>query len=334
MTQEKAKKSGTVDMLNGPFIPKILSFAIPVMLTGFLQLLYSSADLVVVGQFSEHKNAAQAAISSTSALINLIINLFMGLAVGINVAVAKRIGSGDSDGVKRVIHTSAIVGLIGGILVGGVGFFFARTFLEWMACPEDVIDLAALYMKIYFIGAPFNLLYNFFASVLRAKGETKKPFAILAAAGIVNIILNLIFVIGFKMSVDGVAIATIISQAVSAILVMLLLVRSPFPFKLSFNDLKIDKNSLADILKIGIPAGIQGSMFSISNVIIQSTINSFGSIVVAGNGNAVSIEGFLNVAVDAVYQATVSFIGQNYGAVKKKNIVKISIDAMLVCTAV
>lgn len=334
MTKEKVKKIGTVDMLNGPFIPKILSFAVPVMLTGFLQLLYSSADLVVVGQFSEHKNAAQAAISSTSALINLIINLFMGLAVGINVAVAKRIGAKNNDGVKKVIHTSAIVGLIGGVFVGVIGFFFARTFLEWMMCPEDVIDLAALYMKIYFIGAPFNLLYNFFASVLRAKGETKKPFAILAAAGLVNVLLNLIFVIGFKMSVDGVAIATVISQAVSAVLVTVLLIRSPFPFKLSFKDLKVDKTSLADIVKIGLPAGVQGSMFSISNVIIQSTINSFGSIVLAANGNAVSIEGFLNVAVDAVYQATVSFIGQNYGAARKKNIVKISIDAMIVCTAI
>lgn len=166
-------------MLNGPFIPKILSFAVPVMLTGFLQLLYSSADLVVVGQFSEHKNAAQAAISSTSALINLIINLFMGLAVGINVAVARRIGAKNNEGVKRVIHTSAIVGLIGGVFVGVIGFFFARTFLEWMMCPEDVIDLAALYMKIYFIGAPFNLLYNFSLrfSALRAKRKSLLQFS-------------------------------------------------------------------------------------------------------------------------------------------------------------
>lgn len=319
-------------MLNGPFFKKLMLFAVPVMLTGFLQLLYNSADLVVVGQFSEEGYSAQAAISSTTSLIHLIINVSMGLAVGINVAVAKSIGAKNEKSASEVVHTSVALALAVGLFVGAFGFLLSATFLKWMGSPDTVIDLSALYLKIYFLGTPLNLLYNFGAAILRAKGEAQKPLIYLFISGIINIILNLFFVIVLKMSVDGVAIATVVSQAVSAILVAADLMKTDGYCRLELKKIRIHKKSLLEIVKFGVPAGIQGSMFSVSNVIIQSTINGFGEVVMAANGNAASIESFLNVAVDSVYQAALSFIGQNYGANNKPNIEKIMRISFLLMT--
>lgn len=316
-------KKSDIDMTNGPFFKKLLLFAVPVMLTGFLQLLYNSADLIVVGKFSEYGPNAQAAISSTTSLVHLIINVSMGLAVGINVAIAKNIGAKNNKAVSEVVHTSVALALITGLAVGAFGFFLSGTFLSWMGSPEDVIGLSTLYLQIFFIGTPLNLLYNFGAAMLRAKGEAQKPLIYLAVSGLVNVLLNLFFVLVLHMSVDGVAIATVASQAISALLVVIELVKTDGYCHLDFKKIRIHKKPLIEIVKFGVPAGIQGSMFSVSNVIIQSTINSFGSTIVAANGNAASIEAFLNVAVDCVYQAALSFIGQNYGANNKPNIEKI-----------
>ena len=327
-------KKSSIDMLNGPFFKKLLLFAVPVMLTGFLQLLYNSADLIVVGRFSPVGTIAQGAISSTSSLIHLIINVSMGLAVGINVAVAKNLGAKSHKTVSEVVHTAVALSLIVGIAVGAFGFFLSRTFLEWMNADPDIIDLSTIYLKIYFIGTPFNLLYNFGAAILRAKGETQKPLIYLAVSGLINIILNLFFVLVLKMNVDGVAIATIASQAVSAILVVIELIRADGCCHLDIKKIRVHKMPLIEIVKFGVPAGIQGSMFSVSNVIIQSSINSFGEMIVTANGNASSIEAFLNVAVDCVYQAALSFIGQNYGANNKENIQKIMRTSFYMMTGI
>ena len=310
-----------MDLTTGPFVKKLILFFLPVFLTGVLQLLYNAADLIVVGQFASSE--AQGAIQSTSSLVHLIINVSMGLSVGINVAVAKHIGAKDRSGVSKVIHTAVLLSLICGIIVGAFGFFMARTFLEWMNSDPDLIDLSELYLKIFFAGTPLNLLYNFGAAALRAKGETQKPLIYLFIAGVANVVLNVFFVIVLDMSVDGVAVATVASQGISAVLVVIELVRTDGYCKLHLNRLKIYPKALKEILIIGVPAGIQSSLFSISNVIIQSTINSFGKIVITANGNAQSLEGFMNLAVESVYQAGLSFIGQNYGANKKDNIKKI-----------
>ena len=317
-----ARKDG-MDMTTGPFLKKLVMFSIPVMMTGVLQLLYNSADLIVVGQFSS--SAAQGAIQSTASLIHLIVNVSLGLSVGINVAVAKNIGAKDGKAVSLIIHTAVTVALIIGVGIGLFGVIFSKTFLGWMNSPEDVIDLSALYLKIYFLGTPLNLLYNFGAAALRANGETQKPLLYLFVSGAVNVILNLFFVVVLKMDVDGVAIATVSSQALSAVLVVIELCKTKGYCKLYLNKLHIHVPSLLEILKIGLPAGIQGSMFSISNVILQSTINSYGSTVVTANGNATSVEAFINVAVDSVYQACISFLGQNYGANKKQNVKRVMI---------
>ena len=310
-----------MDMTTGPFLKKLIVFSLPVILTGFLQLLYNAADLIVVGQFASSE--AQGAIQSTSSLIHLIVNVSMGLSVGINVAAAKYIGAKDENNVSKVIHTAVLLALISGVLVGLVGFFQSKYFLQLMGSDPELIGLSEVYLKIYFIGTPLNLLYNFGAAALRAKGETQKPLLYLLISGAVNITLNVFFVVALGMDVDGVAIATISSQALSATLVVIELMRTRGYCKLYLSKLKIDGKATLEIIKIGVPAGIQSSLFSISNVIIQSTINSFGKVVITGNGNAQSLESFLNIAVESIYQASVSFIGQNYGANKKENIIKV-----------
>ena len=247
----------------------------------------------------------------------------MGLSVGINVAIAKYIGAKDGKKVSDVTHTAIAVSVIIGVLVGAFGFIFSKLFLKWMLCPEDIIDLATLYLRIYFLGAPLNLIYNFGAAALRAKGHTHKPLTYLFVSGVANVLLNALLVLVFNMHVDGVAIATVASQAIAAALVLRELFTTDGYCRIYLNKLKVDMSSFAEILKIGIPAGVQNSLFSISNVIIQSTINTFGSAVIAGNGNAQNFEGFINIAIDSIYQASISFIGQNYGADKKENINKI-----------
>ncbi len=312
-----------IDMTNGNFFKKIVIFCLPLIFTGILQLLYNAADLIVVGTFSKVPNAL-GAVGSTSALINLIVNLFMGLSVGANVMSASAFAAKDENKLSKIIHTSITVSVITGIFLGIIGFIFARQFLEWMHSPIDLIDLAVIYLKIYFLGMPFNMLYNFAASILRGVGDTKRPLIFLSIAGMINVVLNIVFVVAFKMDVDGVAIATVISQIVSCILIMSCLCKTKEIYHFSFKKIAIHKKELGEIIKIGLPAGIQSSIFSISNVIIQTSVNQFGSIAVNGNSAAQSIEGFVYISMNAVYHAALAFVGQNIGVKKYNNIPKIT----------
>ncbi len=300
---------------------RIVKFIIPLIATGILQLLYNAADSVVVGYFDGAK--ALAAVSSTSSLVNLIINLFIGLTVGATVCVAHDFGAGDHEGVHKTIHTSVTIGLMGGIFVALVGFFFSKTFLEWMQSPTDVIGLSTTYLKIYFLGAPAMLTYNFCASSLRSVGDTKRPLIFLSLSGLVNVGLNVILVAVFHLGVIGVAVATIVSQYVSLVLILIYMIKTNDVTKLYLSKLKIHLDKLKFIFRIGVPAGLQGSMFSISNVIIQSSINSFDYLAMAGSGASASIEGFTYTAMNSVYSATMTFVGQSVGAKKYHRIPRI-----------
>ena len=301
-----------MDMCSGTMLPKILRFTVPLVLTGVLQLLFNAADVVVVGQFVGPE--ALAAVGSTGSLINLIVNVFMGLGVGASVIIARAYGARDAVAVHRGVHTAILVAAIGGVLVGVIGFAFARPLLVLMDNPADVIDGATLYMQIYCLGMPANMLYTFGASILRAVGDTKRPLYYLALAGVVNVILNLILVIVFHLGVAGVAIATVVSQVISMVLVILCLIRTEGIIHLDLRKLRFHGKILLDILRIGLPAGLQGSLFSISNVLIQSAVNSFGSVIIAGNTAASNLEGFIYTSMNAVYQADMTFASANYGA--------------------
>ncbi|MCQ2431797.1 MAG: MATE family efflux transporter [Clostridia bacterium] len=325
------KKNYEINMCEGPLLPKLVLFALPLMLSSILQLLYNAADIIVVGKFAG--STALAAVSSTGSLINLIVNLFIGLSVGTNVAVARYFGAKDDQGVTETVHTSITLSVIGGIGVGLIGFFGSRTFLGWMASPPDVIDQAALYLKIYFLGLPASMLYNFGAAILRAIGDTRRPLVFLTISGLANVLLNLLLVIGFDMGVAGVAIGTIASQAISAVMVIVCLLRAEgTAFQLRPSRLCIKKDKFAIIARTGIPAGVQGALFSVSNVLIQSSINSFGSVAMAGNGAASNLEGFIYVAMNAFHQASVTFSSQNLGARQWKRIQKTGVEcSILVC---
>ena len=309
-----------IDMTEGPILPKILAFSGPLIMTGILQLLYNAADVIVVGNYAGHE--ALAAVSSTGALINLLVNVFMGLSVGASVVIARYYGARDVISLRKAEHTAMTLALFMGVGVGLFGFIAARPLLQMMDSPEDVIDGAALYVRLYFLGMPANMLYNFGAGVLRAIGDTKRPMYYLIIAGLVNVLLNLLLVIVFHLDVAGVAIATVASQIISAILVLLCLFRSRSVIHLNLQECRIDRKSLREIIRIGLPAGLQGSLFSISNVLIQSSVNSFGSVVVAGNGVASNIEGFVYVAMNALHQAAMTFASQNYGAGKTDRVKK------------
>ena len=308
-------------MTSGPMLKNILMFAGPLMLTGILQLLFNAADMIVVGQYSGPQ--ALAAVGSTSSLINLLINVFMGMSVGASVVVAQRWGARDQGAVSRAVHTAITVALASSVVVGAIGVIFAKPLLRMMGNPDDVIDLAARYMRIYFLGMPVNLLYNFGAAVLRAIGDTKRPLYYLFIAGVANVALNLLLVLVFHMSVDGVAIATVVSQTISAVLVILCLIRSHNAIHLDFRRLKVHPKELKAIVRIGLPAGLQGSLFSISNVLIQSSVNSFGSIAMAGNAAASNLEGFVYTSMNSIYQADMTFASQNYGAGKYDRVRKV-----------
>ena len=310
-----------IDMTNGPLVGKIIRFAIPLALSGILQLLFNAADIIVVGQFVGPQ--ALAAVGSTSALINLIVNLFIGLSIGVNVLVARYYGGGNHKDLRETVHTAVLVSVISGIILIFVGIGLSRPLLELMGTPADVIDQSVLYMRIYFVGMPVMMLYNFGSAILRAVGDTKRPLYFLLLAGVINVLLNLLFVIVFHMGVEGVAIPTVISQCVSATLVLLCLVKSDAVYRVNLKELHIYKEKLLQMIKIGVPAGIQSATFSISNVLIQSTINSFGSIAMAGSTAGGNIEGFVWTAMDAFTQSTLSFTGQNYGAKKFHRITKV-----------
>ncbi len=309
-------KSGRheINMTEGPLLSRILSFSGPLILTGILQLLYNAADVIVVGNYAGHE--ALAAVSSTGALINLLVNVFMGLGVGASVVIARNYGARDIPAMRRAEHTAMTLALFMGIGVGIFGFVMAKPLLQMMDSPPDVIDGAALYVRIYFLGMPANMLYNFGAAAMRAVGDTRRPMIYLMLSGLVNVLLNLLLVIVFHMDVAGVAIATVASQVVSMVLVLLCLFRTRGTIQLNLRECRIDRKSLKEIIRIGLPAGLQGSLFSVSNVMIQSSVNSFGSLVVAGNGVASNIEGFVYVAMNAQHQADMTFASQNYGAGK------------------
>ena len=320
----KNRKQGyEIDMLHGPLAGKILLFALPLMLSSLLQLLFNAADVVVVGRFAGKE--ALAAVGSNGSLINLFINLFIGLSVGTNVVIARDLGAGKPENVRRSVHTSIALALVSGVALLIAGVTLSRQMLELMSSPPDVIDLAALYLRIYFLGMPGNLLYNFGAAILRAKGDTRRPLYYLTAAGVINVVLNLIFVVPLKMSVAGVAIATIISQYVSAILVLITLMREDGVMRVDLRKLSIDWHTVRRIMRVGLPAGLQSTLFSISNVVIQSSINSFGSAVVAGSSAASNIEGFIYPCTNAFHQAALTFISQNYGAGQTKRVDRIAI---------
>lgn len=305
-------------MCNGPLLGKLLLFALPLMLSGILQLLFNAADIIVVGRFTG--SHALAAVGSTSSLINLLVNLFIGFSIGSNVLTAQYYGAKDQKNIHQTIHTSILISLIGGIILIAVGVLLARPLLELMATPEDVLDQATLYMKIYFCGMPATMVYNFGAAILRAIGDTRRPLYFLFTAGVLNVFLNLFFVIVFHMGVAGVALATIISQTLSAILVVRCLTNLDGICRLYLKQLKIYPEKLLRIVQIGLPAGLQGAVFSISNVLIQSSVNSFGSIAMAGNTAASNLEGFVYTSMNAVYQTALSFTSQNIGAGKYQRI--------------
>ena len=321
---EKVKKKGQgyqIDMIHGPLAGKLLVFAIPLMLSSILQLLFNAADVIVVGRWSGKE--ALAAVGSNTSLINLMVNLFVGFSVGTNVVVARDLGAGREEDVRDSVHTSIALSLVSGVVLMGLGLLLSRQMLELMGSPEDVIGLAAVYLRIYFCGMPGNMLYNFGAAILRAQGDTKRPLYFLTAAGIINVILNLVFVIVFHMDVAGVALATIISQYVSAILVLLTLMRDKGPLRVYLRALRLDMKVVRRILQVGLPAGFQGMVFSISNVVIQSSINSFGSTVVAGSAASSNIEGFVYAGMNAFYQTALTFTSQNYGACECKRVDRI-----------
>lgn len=321
----KLRKS--VDMLEGNLYLNIVLFALPVMASGIIQLLFNAIDMIVVGKFSG--SASMAAVSSTSSLINLVTNLFIGLSVGSSVAIAKRIGRNDYDAVQKAVHSAMSIALYAGLFITIIGIVFSKQFLIWMKSPDDVIDLSTLYLRIYFSGMLGTFVYNFASGILRAKGDTKRPLLALTIAGALNVILNLFFVIVLKMDVAGVGLASCISSYVSAIIVVLVLMSDPGMVRLDIKHLSIDKESMIDIVKVGVPAGIQSTVFSLSNVVIQSSINSFGSIVMAGNGAASSVANFVYNAMNAFYQTCLTFTSQNVGAKKYDRVKKIILICML-----
>ena len=312
----RLRVNGKIDMLHGPLLWKILLFSLPLAASGILQLLFNAADIAVIGQFAG--STSLAAVGSNNALVNLLVTLFMGVSVGVNITIARYIGQNDIAKVHRAVHTAMLSSLICGVVLAVIGFFLAPELLLLISTPEDVIPLASLYLRIYFLGMPALMAYNFGAAILRSIGDTRRPLYFLIMAGIINVILNLIFVIVFQMDVAGVALATVISQCCSATLVVLCLVQESGMVHLDLRHLFIDKDILLQVLRFGIPTGLQGIVFSLSNLMIQSGINSFGSIVMAGSAASTSMESFVFTAADAFGQAAITFTSQNMGAKQYK----------------
>lgn len=330
--QKKASKSYEMDMCSGPIFSKIVTFSIPLILSGILQLLFNAADIIVVGRFAGSESLA--AVGSTSSLINLLVNVFIGLSIGANVLVAQFYGAQRYKDLEETVHTAVMLATVGGVVLIAVGVLLADPLLTWMGTPDDVLPLSALYMKIFFVGMPVTLVYNFGSAILRAVGDTKRPLYFLLLAGVINVVLNLIFVIRFHMGVAGVALATVISQCVSAVLIVQCLAKSDAPYRLKKESLRFTPHKLVMIAKIGLPAGLQGAIFSISNVLIQSSVNSFGSVAMAGNTASANIEGFVYTSMNAVYQTALSFTSQNYGARKFGRMTKILLYCLGLVTAV
>lgn len=323
-------KSHEIDMSIGSLLPKLFMFSIPIMLSGLLQLLFNAADLVVVGKFAG--SIALAQVGATTAIINLIINLLVGLAIGTNVTLARYFGAKDERGISETVHTTMVLAVVGGTLIGVIGVAFARPLLTMMGTPADILDGAVLYMRIVFVGAPVSAVYNYGAAILRAVGDTRRPMYYLMAAGVLNVLLNLFFVIVCKLAVAGVAIATTLSQVLSMVLVVRCLLKSEGFYRLEIKKLRIYKDKLFQLLRLGIPAGLQGCVFSFSNVIIQSSINTFGSAVISGNTAAASIDGFMFCVVDSFNQTATSAISQNMGARDYKRAEKVVLYCTIITT--
>lgn len=319
-------------MCHGPLFWKIVLYTLPIMFTGMLQLLYNAADMIVVGKYVG--STALAAVGSTGSFINLLVNLFLGLSVGVSVAVSQEYGAHDFEGISETVHTAILSALIAGLFVGAVGYVISRDCLIWMRCPEDVLDQAVLYLHIYFIGVPGIMVYNFGAGVLRAIGDTRRPLIFLTISGMINVVLNLLFVIGFKMDVAGVALATVISQYIAAALVLFCLCMADGPYHVDVHRLKIHKARFLSIIKIGLPAGLQSAVFSISNMLIQSSINSFGSIAMAGNSAGSNLDSFIYTGMNSVSQASMTFTGQNFGAGHYERLRRINVICVLLATGI
>ena len=325
-------KSYEIDMCSGPLFPKILAFSVPLMLSGILQLLFNAADMIVVGRFAG--NTALAAVGANAALINLLTNLFIGFSIGANVLVAQYFGAGKERDMSETVHSAIVLSLLCGGILLVLGILAAPQILILMGTPEDVLGQAVLYIRIYFIGIPVLLLYNFGSSILRAVGDTKRPLYYLLTAGIINVILNLIFVIGLRMGVAGVALATVFSQSVSAALVLRCMMHMEGGCRVELAKLKINRGKMLQIMRIGFPAGLQGTVFSLSNVLIQSSVNSFGSVAVAGNTAGQNIEGFIYMAMNTFHQTALSFSSQNFGAGNYKRIGKVFLECLGLVTFV
>ncbi len=328
----ETKRKFEIDMCHGPLLGKILLFSLPLMASGVLQLLFNAADMVVVGRWGN--SDALAAVGSTGSLINLLVNVFLGLSVGTNVLTARYFGSKQDKELSDMVHTAILTAAICGVFLIFVGFFIAPFALTWMGAPTEVLSKSVLYIRIYFAAMPAMMLYNFGAAILRAVGDTRRPLVYLFISGIVNVILNLIFVIGFQMSVAGVGLATAISQVVSAYLVLRCLLKSDAAYGLKINKLRINTHKMTAMLKIGLPAGLQGALFAISNVLIQASINSFGTVAIAGNSAAANLEGFVYMAMNTLHQTAISFVGQNYGNHYFKRIRRTAVLCLIIVSVV
>lgn len=332
MESQTKKSKYEIDMCNGTIMDKLISFSLPLMLSGILQLMFNAVDIIVVGRFSGSQSLA--AVGSTTALINMFTNLFIGISLGANVLAARFYAAKREKEMSETVHTAITLALISGIVMAFVGVIFSRFALELMDTPDDVIGLSTLYMRIYFLGMPFFMLYNYGAAILRAVGDTKRPLFFLVAAGVINAGLNLLLVIVFDMGVAGVAIGTIVSQMISSILVLRCLCRSEGSYKLSFSKLRIRGIYMKQIFQVGIPAGIQSTVINFSNVLLQSSVNSFGSTAMAGYTAANNIFGFLYMSVNAVTQSCMSFTSQNYGVKKLKRMDRVLLDCMILSVGV
>ncbi|MCH5208694.1 MAG: MATE family efflux transporter [Oscillospiraceae bacterium] len=319
-------KNYEMDMCSGPVLKKMLMFSLPLMASGVLQLLFNAADVIILGRFAGDNSMG--AVGSTSSLINLLTNLFVGLAVGVNVVAARAHGANSKDDMHEAVHTSMLLSIISGALLAVVGFVFAPQILKLMNAAESQLPLASQYLRIYFLGTPALMIYNFGSAILRAVGDTKRPLYFLTAAGVLNVLLNILFVVAFGMDVVGVALATIISQCLSAALTVICLTKEREEIRLDLKKLSLNKHTLISIIKVGLPAGVQGCIFSMSNVLIQSSVNLFGDITVDGNSAAQSIEGFIYMAMNTFYQAAISFTGQHVGAKRYDRIPRILLCAL------
>jgi len=312
---EKRKRSLAIDILNGPMWDKILRYALPVAATGILGQLFNASDIAIVGNFAEGDTvAAVAAVGANGPVIGLLLNIFIGIALGANVVIANAIGRGDKETVSRAVHTSIVAAVLGGIIVGLLGQLLAEPVLSMLQVPEDVFPLALKYMRIYLLGLPVIFLYNFEAAIFRSAGDTKTPLVALALSGVLNVILNLFFVVVLNKTVDGVAIATVLANVVSSVVLLRRLLRSELFIHVEFKNLRIDWKILWRILKIGVPAGIQGAVFSLSNIVVQSAINSLGKVTMAASSAAFNVEVMAYYILNSFGQACTTFVGQNYGA--------------------